>query len=131
MFEELSQRFEDAVRGLRGQGAISENNVDAALKSVRRARIEADVSLQVVQDFVADVRSKALGAEVVRGISPDQQFIKLVHNELVEVMGGANAPLAQAATKPTVLVGREVVWSNGSRCGFSVGRLVVGWWASS
>ncbi|WP_295475760.1 signal recognition particle protein [Synechococcus sp. UW140] len=104
MFEELSQRFEDAVRGLRGQGAISENNVDAALKSVRRALIEADVSLQVVQDFVADVRSKALGAEVVRGISPDQQFIKLVHNELVEVMGGANAPLAQAATKPTVVL---------------------------
>lgn len=104
MFEELSQRFEDAVRGLRGQGAISENNVDAALKSVRRALIEADVSLQVVQDFVADVRSKALGAEVVRGISPDQQFIKLVHNELVEVMGGANAPLAHAATKPTVVL---------------------------
>ena len=104
MFEELSQRFEDAVRGLRGQGAISENNVDAALKSVRRALIEADVSLQVVQDFVADVRSKALGAEVVRGINPDQQFIKLVHNELVEVMGGANAPLAQAATKPTVVL---------------------------
>ena len=104
MFEELSQRFEDAVRGLRGQGAISENNVDAALKSVRRALIEADVSLQVVQDFVADVRNKALGAEVVRGISPDQQFIKLVHNELVEVMGGANAPLAQAATKPTVVL---------------------------
>ena len=104
MFEELSQRFEDAVRGLRGQGAISENNVDAALKSVRRALIEADVSLQVVQDFVADVRSKALGAEVVRGINPDQPFIKLVHNELVEVMGGANAPLAQAATKPTVVL---------------------------
>ncbi|NCY14718.1 MAG: signal recognition particle protein, partial [Synechococcaceae bacterium WB8_1A_041] len=57
MFEELSQRLEDAMRGLRGQAAISETNVDGALKNVRRALLEADVSLQVVQDFVADVRS--------------------------------------------------------------------------
>ena len=104
MFEELSQRLEDAVRGLRGQAAISETNVVGALKIVRRALLEADVSLQVVQDFVADVRSKALGAEVVRGITPDQQFIQLVHNELVEVMGGANAPLAQAEALPTVVL---------------------------
>jgi len=104
MFEELSQRLEDAVRGLRGQGAISETNVDGALKEVRRALLEADVSLSVVKEFVAGVRSKALGAEVVRGVSPDQQFIKLVHEELVAVMGGANAPLAQADTNPTVVL---------------------------
>lgn len=67
MFEELSQRLEDAVRGLRGQGSISETNVDGALKEVRRALLEADVSLSVVKDFVAEVRGKALGAEVVRG----------------------------------------------------------------
>ena len=104
MFEELSQRLEDAVRGLRGQGAISETNVDGALKEVRRALLEADVSLSVVKDFVAEVRGKALGAEVVRGVSPDQQFIKLVHEELVAVMGGANAPLAQADASPTVVL---------------------------
>lgn len=104
MFEELSQRLEDAVRGLRGQGAISETNVDGALKEVRRALLEADVSLSVVKEFVAGVRGKALGAEVVRGVSPDQQFIKLVHEELVAVMGGANAPLAQAETNPTVVL---------------------------
>ena len=104
MFEELSQRLEDAVRGLRGQGSISETNVDGALKEVRRALLEADVSLSVVKDFVAEVRGKALGAEVVRGVSPDQQFIKLVHEELVAVMGGANAPLAQADTNPTVVL---------------------------
>jgi len=104
MFEELSQRLEDAVRGLRGQGSISETNVDGALKEVRRALLEADVSLSVVKDFVAEVRGKALGAEVVRGVSPDQQFIKLVHEELVAVMGGANAPLAQAEASLTVVL---------------------------
>ena len=104
MFEELSQRFEDAVRGLKGEASISEGNIDAALKDVRRALLEADVSLPVVKEFVAEVRSNALGADVVRGVSPDQQFIKLVNDELVEVMGGANAPLARAANAPTVVL---------------------------
>ena len=94
MFDELSQRFEDAVKNLRGQGAISESNIDGALKDVRRALLEADVSLPVVKDFVDEVRRKALGAEVVRGISPDQKFIQVVHEQLVDTMGGENAPLA-------------------------------------
>ena len=97
MFDELSARFEDAVKGLRGQDKISETNVDGALKEVRRALLEADVSLPVVKDFVAEVRDKAVGAEVVRGVSPDQKFIQVVHDQLVDVMGGDNAPLAQAS----------------------------------
>ena len=104
MFEELSQRFEDAVRGLKGEASISEGNVDSALKDVRRALLDADVSLPVVKSFIAEVREKALGADVVRGVSPDQQFIKLVHEELVEVMGGANEPLAKAEQSPTVVL---------------------------
>ena len=96
MFDELSQRFEDAVKNLRGQGAISEGNIEGALKDVRRALLEADVSLPVVKDFVEEVRKKALGEEVVRGISPDQKFIQVVHELLVETMGGENAPLAAA-----------------------------------
>ncbi|MDP4738245.1 MAG: signal recognition particle protein [Cyanobium sp. MAG_137] len=99
MFDELSQRFEEAVKSLRGQAAITETNVEAALKQVRRALLEADVSLPVVQDFVEEVRRKAVGAEVVRGVSPDQKFIQLVHEQLVETMGGENAPLA-AGGKP-------------------------------
>jgi signal recognition particle subunit SRP54 len=94
MFDELSQRFEAAVKGLRGQAAISETNIDAALRDVRRALLEADVSLPVVKDFIEEVRRRAVGAEVVRGISPDQKFIQVVHEQLVETMGGANAPLA-------------------------------------
>jgi signal recognition particle subunit SRP54 len=93
MFDELSQRFEDAVKSLRGQATITETNVEGALKEVRRALLEADVSLPVVKEFVDEVRTKALGAEVVRGINPDQKFIQLVHQQLVDTMGGANAPL--------------------------------------
>ena len=104
MFEELSQRFEDAVRGLKGEASISEGNVDSALKDVRRALLDADVSLPVVKEFVAEVRDKAVGAEVVRGVSPDQKFIQVVHEQLVEVMGGDNAPLAKAAEAPTVVL---------------------------
>ena len=107
MFDELSQRFEDAVKSLRGQATISETNVEGALKEVRRALLEADVSLPVVQEFVEEVRRKAVGAEVVRGVSPDQKFIQLVHGQLVETMGGENAPLAKSKGEgegPTVVL---------------------------
>ena len=104
MFDELSARFEDAVKGLKGQDKISETNVEGALKDVRRALLEADVSLAVVKDFVAEVRERAVGAEVVRGVSPDQKFIQVVHEQLVEVMGGDNAPLAKATEAPTVVL---------------------------
>jgi signal recognition particle subunit SRP54 len=106
MFDELSQRFEDAVKSLRGQASITETNVQGALKQVRRALLEADVSLPVVQDFVDEVRRKTVGAEVVRGVSPDQKFIQLVHEQLVETMGGENAPLAAGgvAGAPTVVL---------------------------
>ena len=83
MFDELSARFEDAVKGLRGQDTISETNVEGALKEVRRALLEADVSLPVVKDFVSEVREKAVGAEVVRGVTPDQKFIQVVHEQLL------------------------------------------------
>ena len=104
MFEELSQRFEEAVRGLRGQSTITETNVDGALQQVRRALLEADVSLPVVKEFVQEVRRRAVGTEVVRGVSPDQKFIQLVHEQLVDTMGGENAPLASAETPPTVVL---------------------------
>ena len=106
MFDELSQRFEDAVKSLRGQAAISDTNVEGALKEVRRALLEADVSLPVVREFVEEVRRKAVGTEVVRGISPDQKFIQVVHEQLVETMGGENAPLAAGgkAGEPSVVL---------------------------
>ena len=106
MFDELSARFEEAVKSLRGQATISDTNVEGALKDVRRALLEADVSLPVVREFVDEVRRKAVGTEVVRGISPDQKFIQVVHDQLVETMGGENAPLAASgkAGEPSVVL---------------------------
>jgi signal recognition particle subunit SRP54 len=104
MFDALADRFEQAWKKLRGQDKISESNVKDALREVRRALLEADANLQVVKDFVAEVEQKALGAEVISGVSPDQQFIEIVYNELVSVMGDANVPLADAETKPTIVL---------------------------
>jgi len=104
MFEALSDRLEGAWKKLRGQDKISESNIQEALREVRRALLEADVNLQVVKDFVAQVQEKALGADVVSGVRPDQQFIKIVYDELLEVMGDTNVPLAEATEAPTVVL---------------------------
>jgi signal recognition particle subunit SRP54 len=104
MFDALSERLESAWKKIRGQDKISEANIQEALREVRRALLEADANLQVVKDFIEDVRTNALGAEVVSGVRPDQQFIKIVHDELVNVMGETNSPLADANTAPTVIL---------------------------
>jgi signal recognition particle subunit SRP54 len=104
MFDALSDRLESAWKKLRGQDKISESNVQDALREVRRALLEADVSLQVVKDFVAEVQTKALGAEVIAGVRPDQQFVKIVHDELLAVMGETNVPLAEADNPPTIVL---------------------------
>ncbi|NMF65224.1 signal recognition particle protein [Brasilonema octagenarum] len=104
MFEALADRLEGAWKKLRGQDKISQSNIQDALREVRRALLEADVNLQVVKDFVTEVETKALGAEVITGVRPDQQFIKIVHDELVQVMGEENVPLAQADHSPTVVL---------------------------
>ncbi|AFZ20100.1 signal recognition particle protein [Allocoleopsis franciscana] len=104
MFDALAERLEDAWKKLRGQDKISQSNIQEALKEVRRALLSADVNLQVVKDFVADVETKAQGAEVLSGVRPDQQFIKIVYDELVQVMGETNIPLAQVDTAPTIVL---------------------------
>ncbi len=104
MFDALSERLESAWKKLRGQDQISESNIQEALREVRRALLEADVNLQVVKDFIEEVREQALGAQVITGVRPDQQFIKVVHEQLVQVMGETNAPLAEAQTAPTIVL---------------------------
>ena len=104
MFDALAERLEDAWKKLRGQDKISQSNIQDALKEVRRALLSADVNLQVVKDFVAEVETKAQGAEVISGVRPDQQFIKIVYDELVKVMGETNVPLAKADTAPTIVL---------------------------
>ncbi|MBC7882506.1 MAG: signal recognition particle receptor subunit alpha, partial [Anaerolineae bacterium] len=104
MFEALSEKLEGAWRKLRGQDRISASNIDEALRDVRRALLEADVNLQVAKEFIADVRDDALGAEVISGVTPDQQFIKVVYDNLVELMGEENVGLAEAKDRPTVIL---------------------------
>ncbi|MFM2060694.1 MAG: signal recognition particle protein [Cyanobacteriota bacterium] len=104
MFDALSDRLESAWKKLRGQDKISQSNIQDALREVRRALLEADVNLQVVKDFIAEVETKAQGAEVIAGVRPDQQFIKIVYDELVQVMGEENVPLAEVKDKTTVVL---------------------------
>lgn len=104
MFDALSDRLESAWKKIRGQDKISQSNIQEALREVRRALLEADVNLQVVKNFISEVETKAQGAEVIAGVRPDQQFIKIVHDELVQIMGEENVPLAENVGKTTVIL---------------------------
>ena len=104
MFDALAEKLDDAWKKLRGQNKITKANIQDALKEVRRALLSADVNLQVVKAFIADVEEKALGEGVISGVNPGQQFIKIVYDELVKVMGESNVPLAQAEQAPTVIL---------------------------
>ena len=104
MFDALADRLEESWKKLRGQDKITPANIKDALKEVRRALLSADVNLQVVQNFIAQVETKAQGADVISGVNPGEQFIKIVYDELVQVMGESNVPLAQADTPPTVIL---------------------------
>ncbi|NBD18080.1 MAG: signal recognition particle protein [Cyanobacteria bacterium] len=104
MFDALSESLESAWKKLRGQDKITSNNIKPALQEVRRALLSADVNLQVVKGFIADVEKAAEGADVISGVRPDQQFVKIVNDELVKVMGESNVPLAEAETSPTIIL---------------------------
>ena len=104
MFESLSDRLGKIFEGLRGRGALSEADTDAALREVRRALLEADVSLEVVRAFVEQVRERAVGAEVTRSITPGQQVVKIVHDELVRVLGDAAVPIDFNAPAPVTIL---------------------------
>src|SRR3569623_608905 len=93
MFESLSDRLGKIFEGLTGRGALNAADVDAALREDRRALLEADVSLEVVKAFVEQVKERAVGAEVTRSVTPGQQVVKIVHDELVKVLGETPVPL--------------------------------------
>jgi signal recognition particle subunit SRP54 len=109
MFEALSEKFQGVLKELRGHGRISEGNIEDALREVRLALLEADVNYKVVKEFVAAVKEKALGAEVLASLTPDQHFIKIVHTELSNMMGGeaADLDLARRPPVPIMLVGLQ------------------------
>ncbi len=105
MFAQLSDRLQDVFKDLRGHGSISETNITDALRQVRLALLEADVHYQVAKDFIARVREKSLGQEVLRSISPGQQIVKIFHDELTALLGGDAQPLTLSAPARIMLVG--------------------------
>ncbi|MDD2309062.1 MAG: signal recognition particle protein [Desulfuromonadaceae bacterium] len=104
MFDSLSDKLESVFKKLRGQGVMTEDNIKEALREVRLALLEADVNFKVVKDFVENVRRKAVGTEVLSSMSPGQQVIKIVHDELVAIMGGGEDNSLDLAAKPPVAI---------------------------
>jgi signal recognition particle subunit SRP54 len=104
MFEQLSGRLEKMVKFLRGEVTVTEKNMTEALKMMRLALLEADVNYKVVKDFEARIRAKALGEEVLRGLNPAQQVIKIVQEELTGILGGAQKPLQFASRPPSIFM---------------------------
>src|SRR4051812_12184152 len=104
MFDSLSSKLQSAFKNLRGLGKISEENVGEGLREVRLALLEADVNFKVARDFIDRVKAKSIGQEVVQSIQPGQQIIKVIHDELVELLGSANAGMQLSGNPSCVLM---------------------------
>lgn len=93
MFDKLSDRLEQAMRTLKGQGRITENNVSETMKEIRRALLDADVSYKIAKEFTEEVKAKAMGQDVIRHVSPGQLLVKIMNEELTRLMGQQSSPL--------------------------------------
>src|SRR4029453_8240224 len=105
MFSQLSDKLQAVFKELRGHGTISEANIDAALRHVRLALLEADVDFQVAKRFIARVKEKSLGEAVLRSITPGQQIVKIFHDELTVLLGGDAAPVRSEDQTRILIVG--------------------------
>jgi signal recognition particle subunit SRP54 len=104
MFDSLSDKLDSVFKKLKGRGLLKEEDVDTALKEVRVALLEADVNFRVVKVFIKNVREKAVGKEVLQSITPGQQVVKIVHNELCELLGGTSSRISLSPNPPTILM---------------------------
>ena len=104
MFENLSNRLQDVFSSLKKTGSIDETALDSAMRDIRRALLEADVSLEVVKKFISEVKQKALGQEIIQSISPSQMIIKLVNDELINILGNNTATINIEGKKPASLM---------------------------
>ncbi|HEY6069572.1 MAG TPA: signal recognition particle protein [Gaiellaceae bacterium] len=104
MFDTLSDRLQSALGDIRGRGKLDEEAISRAMREIRLALLEADVNFEVVKDFVAQVRERALGHEVLKSLTPGQQVVKAVHEELTELMGSGSSKLAFTGRPPTVIL---------------------------
>ena len=103
-FENLSDKLQDTFKKLKGKGVLTEEDIDKAMREVKLALLEADVNFKVVKEFVADVKAKALGADVLNSLTPGQQVIKIVNDQLIELMGGTNSKLTYSSTGFTTIL---------------------------
>lgn len=104
MFDNLTEKFEGVVKKLRGHGKISEENIAETLREVRRVLLDADVNFKVTKQFVEKVRTRALGKDVLQSVTPGQQFVKILNDELIKLMGETNTGIDFAPTPPTVIL---------------------------
>src|SRR3954465_11456437 len=104
MFDTLSGKLQNAFKNLRGLGKSSESNISDSLREVRMALLDADVNFKVVRDFIERVKTKSLGQEVIQRIQPGQQIVKIIHDELVELLGSSNASLNLRANPSSILM---------------------------
>ena len=104
MFEDLTRRLDEAFKGLLSRGVLTEADVDAGLRRVRLALLEADVNFKVARDFIVRVREEAVGEAVLKSVTPGQQVVKIVHDQIVELLGGENQGLTYNAKPPSVVM---------------------------
>src|SRR5919197_776307 len=104
MFDTLSERLQTALADVRSRGKLTEDDINKAMRAIRLALLEADVNFQVVKSFTAAVKERALGADVLESLNPGQQVVKIVSDELTQLMGGAGRDLALARPGPTVIL---------------------------
>lgn len=103
-FESLTERLQNAFSKLRKKGKISESDLKSAMREIRLALLDADVNFTVVKNFVKTVRDKAIGADVLDGLNPTQQIVKIVNDELVKVMGDSAVGLNKSPKIPTIIM---------------------------
>ena len=103
MFESLSDKLHDVFRKLRGQSTLTEANIADAMREIRLALLEADVNINIASEFIEGVKAECVGRDVVRSVSPGQQVVKIVHDKLVELLGGGASEL-EFQSKPTVIM---------------------------
>ena len=125
MLESLTQRLSRIAKNLRGEARLSEDNIQEALREVRLALLEADVALPVVREFIARVRDKALGQEVVGSLTPGQALVGVVHRELTALMGGESASLNLAVTPPAVILMAGLQGSGKTTTAAKLARLLI------
>src|SRR3954462_4669065 len=104
MFEKLTDKLQRAFKNLRGQGRLTEENIGEALREIRLALLEADVNFKVVKELIDHIQAKAVGQQVMTALSPGEQVIKILRDELVEVLGRDTAKLKFSSQPPTVVL---------------------------